>query len=192
MRFGLWIVVLFILGCGDLGMNREQEEYSWSNLLVHTKTANRYYHWEENLRPKLETGNQNIDGCSDIFSQQKGLSTKWKMKGGWLSSKMRNIIVRARNGNRGGIRQTIKLIHWNMGNGWWEGKIAEIEAAIIDFDPDLFFITEANLRADIPSESSQIEGYEMVFPETMESQGYARIMLLIKEGIKYKKLTKGR
>ena len=60
----------------------------------------------------------------------------------------------------------------------------------MDLDPDLLFKSEANLRTEIPPETSHIEGYELVFPSTMETQGYARIMLLVREGIHYKKTEK--
>ena len=109
-------------------------------------------------------------------------------KEGWLNSRLRNSKVRAVNGNRGQFKQTLRLFHWNTGNGWWESKLDEVLAVIEEKDPDIFVVTEANLRANIPEEQTIIDGYEMVLPRTMNSQGYARIVLLIKEGVNYERL----
>ena len=59
-----------------------------------------------------------------------------------------------------------------------------------EIEPDLMFITESNLRAEIEPEASHVEGYELVYPSTMTSQQYARIMLLVEEGVKYRKMER--
>ena len=56
----------------------------------------------------------------------------------------------------------------------------------MDKTPDLLFITEANLWKNTPDELTHIDGYDMVLPDTMNTCGYARIVLLIKPDITYK------
>ena len=75
-----------------------------------------------------------------------------------------------------------------MGHSWWETKRDAIQAAVLEIDPDLMYISEANLREGVAPETSHIEGYEIVYPSTMQTQGYARIILLVREGVKYKKM----
>ena len=106
-------------------------------------------------------------------------------KMGWISSKIRNKRIKTINGNRGGgLKQTIRLSHWNIGNSWWENKKTEIMALIIEEDPDLFFISEANMREDITPEEKYIDGYYHITPNTAVGMGYSRLILLVKEGVK--------
>ena len=106
----------------------------------------------------------------------------------WLTSRVRNKVMKVKNGNRGHLKQNIRLYHWNMGHSWWEAKILEIQAVVNEVDPDLMFISEANLREGVDEVASHVEGYELVYPCTMTTQGYARIMLLVKEGVRFKKM----
>ena len=64
----------------------------------------------------------------------------------------------------------------------------EIQAVVNEVDPDLMFISEANLREGVDEVASHVDGYELVYPSTMSTQGYARIMLLVKEGVSFKKM----
>ena len=96
--------------------------------------------------------------------------------------------IKMSNGNRGNLKHTLKLFHLNMGQSWWESKRDEIQAAVLEIDPDLMYISEANLREDTASETSHIEGYEIVYPNTMRTHGCARIILLVREGVKFKKM----
>ena len=59
---------------------------------------------------------------------------------------------------------------------------------IFEKDPDILFISEVNLMQEIPEEQRYIGGYKLVLPNSMESRGYARLILLIKEDINYKLL----
>ena len=109
----------------------------------------------------------------------KWVEIKWR-----ISSKMQNKSIKIKNGNRGGgLKQTIKLIHWNAGNAWWEQKRDEIEAMLIEKQPDLAFITEANLRTGINDEQKDIQGYYMLTPNMHLNMGYSRILLLAREGV---------
>ena len=59
-----------------------------------------------------------------------------------FSNKVKNKAMKSYNGN---IKTTINVIHWNMGNTYWIHKTDEIEAAINEYSPDLFYISEANI-----------------------------------------------
>ena len=76
------------------------------------------------------------------------------------------------------------MVHWNLGSSWWEGKITEIQALILQTAPDLLYISEANLRNDTPANEKDIEGYYMVLPNTSLQMGYSRLILLVKEGVR--------
>ena len=106
-----------------------------------------------------------------------------------LDNKDRNKRIKSTNGNRNGPRNLVKIIHWNMGSRFWPRKLEEVVALIEEKDPDLLFISEANLMADLPPEQRTVRGYNLVLPNTMVQLGYTRIILLIKEDINYKLLT---
>ena len=110
---------------------------------------------------------------------------KWAEVEGWITNKCRNRKIKTVNGNRGGgIKHTLKIVHWNAGGSWWEAKKEEIEALIFETEPDLLFISEANLRLNTPSEQKDIQGYYMLTPNTHIHMGYSRILLLAREGVK--------
>ena len=103
-----------------------------------------------------------------------------------LSRKMRNKKIKSENGN--GINSVLKITHWNLGAKFWLRKRIDIEALILEKDPDILFISEANLMEETPDEQRHIRGYKMVLSNTMEMRKYARIVLLIKEDIEFKLL----
>ena len=82
------------------------------------------------------------------------------------------------------MKQTLKVLQWNAGNAWWESKRLEIQALIFESEPDLAFISEANLRTNTPPELTNIQGYYMVTPKTDIQMGYSRIVLLAREGVR--------
>ena len=103
----------------------------------------------------------------------------------WISNKLRNKAIKMKNGNRGGgIKQTIKVVHANLGSAFWENKITEIQNLILQLEPDLLFLSEANLRTQIPNEQADISGYFRVLPNTSISMNYSRFVLLVKEGVR--------
>ena len=84
----------------------------------------------------------------------------------------------------------MKLFHWNAGPKHWKRKLVDIELLILERDPDILVIMEANLMNETSEEERNIQGYEMILPLTMETLGYARVVMLIREGINYKVLDK--
>ena len=63
-----------------------------------------------------------------------------------------------------------------------------IETLIQDKNSDILFINEANMMSTVTKEQRHIEGYKMVLPNTMESLGYARLVLLVNMDIEFKSL----
>ena len=63
-------------------------------------------------------------------------------------SKLTNRKIRAVNGNR---MQSFHVAHWNLGAKKWPHKLVEIEALLNEKQPDLCFVSEANLWINTPS-----------------------------------------
>ena len=132
-----------------------------------------------------------MTGGTSTESSEKGgtykvskRNLKWKMTEWHLTNKRRNRQVKSRNGNRGGgVKQTLKIAHWNAGPGWWEHKKVEIESLLLESEPDMLFISEANLRADTSMELREVQGYYLVTPNTELYMNYSRIVLLAREGV---------
>ena len=47
---------------------------------------------------------------------------------------------------------------------------------------DILFISEANMYEYMEEHETRIEGYTMYLRKSMDTMGYARIILLVKEG----------
>ena len=106
------------------------------------------------------------------------------------SKKLRNKLIKMYNGNgNGSLRHSVSILQWNAGNKHWKRKLEIIEALTLEKDPDLLFITEANLMADTTDDEREIPGYRLILPLTLESLKYARIVLLVKIGIEVKVLN---
>ena len=103
-----------------------------------------------------------------------------------LSHKKRNKRVKCENGN--GQNNYLKISHWNIGAKQWHKKIEDIEMFLFEKDPDILIVSEANLMREVTPEQRHVNGYEMVLPNSMQLRGYARIIMLIREGIEYKLL----
>ena len=107
-----------------------------------------------------------------------GLLDGWKERIKLTSRKITNRLRRAYNGNRG-ARNSVQIAHWNLGSCKWERKKTEIEALLLEKDPDIIFISEANLYQDLPEYERQIRGYDMYLPDSMMiKHKYVRIVML--------------
>ena len=73
---------------------------------------------------KLDKGTDTfeLDGQTSYTFPQDGRWDTWTSGERWLSNKRRNSLARAKNGNIAKTKQTIRLYHWNIGNGWWDSK----------------------------------------------------------------------
>ena len=59
-----------------------------------------------------------------------------------ISRKMRNKLVKQINGNG---KNTLLISHWNLGSKKWQNKKNQIQALVDSDNPDVMFISEANL-----------------------------------------------
>ena len=59
----------------------------------------------------------------------------------------------------------------------------------MDTKPDILIVTEANLRKDTPDELKDIDGYNIITPNTVDHLGYSRIVMLAREGIQLTKMN---
>ena len=110
------------------------------------------------------------------------IDTRARTRMSLMSSKNRNKLQHATNVN-GQFKNVLTLAHWNMGSRRFPNKVEEIELLTSELQPDLLYISEANLMKDTPEYCYQIGGYNVFLPRTMDRLGYARIILLVKHGI---------
>ena len=99
-----------------------------------------------------------------------------------LSRKMRNKAVKQVNGNG---KNSLLISHWNLGSKKWINKINQIQALVDTDNPDVLFISEANLDESTPLHETIIEGYEITLPKTVVRNGTARLVLLTKESLEF-------
>ena len=95
-----------------------------------------------------------------------------------ITGKERNKIQKIINGNG-----TLNVGHWNAGSKHWNRKRIDIEVLLLETSLDLLFVSEANLFESTPEWEREVEGYKIILPPSMKSDGYARMVLLYKEGI---------
>ena len=108
----------------------------------------------------------------------------WKVNG-----KMRNRRTKMEHGN-GSVRQNISIIHWNMGARMWERKIQEIEAVILQLNPDIFSISEANLKDELTGSERNIQGYRIYLPKSSVEHPISRIAVLVRDGLEVELVDK--
>ena len=117
-------------------------------------------HWMPSFQP---TGRPNIKVRSILL----------------FSNKDRNSRIKSYNGNRLNL---LKIAHWNAGNSKWETKRIEVEALVLQKQPDILFISEANLCENLEDNQIDIPGYKLHYPRAMMSKHkYARLVLLARE-----------
>ena len=98
------------------------------------------------------------------------------------SNKIRNRMKRMINGNRGS-KDNLKIIHWNMGAKLWENKLLEIQAVILQYKPDIYAVSEANMKLNLQAHQKQIQGYKMYLPRTVEMHNHARLVVLVRDDL---------
>ena len=101
------------------------------------------------------------------------------------TGKIRNKYQRTRNGN-GTNRQNVTIIHWNMGAKIWTRKMLEIEAIILQYTPDIYIISEANLPRSLSEDERRIAGYNILTPPIPDNHNLYRLVVLVKDGMDVK------
>ena len=77
------------------------------------------------------------------------------------------------------------ISHWNLGSKKWNNKRNQIQALVDTDNPDIIFISEANLDESTPPHESLIAGYDITLPKTVTVNGTARLVLLTKESLEF-------
>ena len=86
----------------------------------------------------------------------------------FLSRKESNKLIKQKNGNG---KNSLLISHWNLGSKKWVNKRNQIQALVDTDNPDLIFISEANLDELTPPYESLITGYVITLPKTVIRNG---------------------
>ena len=113
----------------------------------------------------------------------KHRNRKWN-KGEQIIIKKWNKLRKAEHGNG---TKAWSIIHWNMGSKLFQNKLDMIQELVDREKPEMLYISEANLKIEIYENPHEIkiENYDLIIPKTMTRYKHARLILLIKEGLKY-------
>ena len=97
----------------------------------------------------------------------------------WLTARVRNSLMRAKNGNRSARGRGIKLIAWNKGSSYLQNKHHEIEHIIAAEKPHILGLSEANLKKDTDLSLVQHAEYTLHTAPTIDNPqlGIARMVV---------------
>ena len=135
---------------------------------------------------KLKLTSRPVRGIGELLREINwtGQNTHSAQNSWGKSNKVKNKIMHAANGNR--TNKILKIFQWNMGSRAWTKKQDEIQLIIDEINPDLMYITEANIYKDDPEYSTTDREIYPDIPIHMdknEDMNYARIILLIKNDL---------
>ena len=71
-----------------------------------------------------------------------------------------------------------------MGSKFWQRKTHEVEAVILQYSPDVFIISEANMLNSLHDHCKDIIGYSRIVPLTTQVHKIARLVLLVRNGVR--------
>ena len=97
----------------------------------------------------------------------------------WLSSKHRNSLVKAVNGNRACHGRGIKCVLWNKGNSLLQNKQEDIEMIIRTHTPHFLGLCEANLRKGVDLNLVKHQDYNIHVAKSIDNSelGIARVVV---------------
>ena len=101
-----------------------------------------------------------------------------------VSQKVSNKRIKIINGN--GNKKLLKIVNWNLGSRRWHNKVDEVTAMVLDYNPDVAVISEANLKVEVDQHMNYIPGYNIITVADFEVEGLSRLVVLTKEGLEYK------
>ena len=99
------------------------------------------------------------------------------------NKKTQNKTAHAKNGN-----QNLILLNWNKGNSKYCNRIDTIKQIILQHNPHIFCIQEANIYRDDDIRMYQIPGYYLEIDKLLKSKGLARVITYVSHKIRYKRL----
>ena len=134
---------------------------------------------------KMKVVNDNRE-FNKRWEKEQILPAYWTEIRHLMKMKTINKIQHIENGN---LKNTLKIIHWNLGSKKWNRKLTEIGNLLDEQKPDLCYVSEANLWEGLESYEREIPGHYLVLPNTMEFTKHARLVLIVKEGVEVVKLN---
>ena len=163
------------------GVNRlEQEDFKYTRM----KNSN-YFHDKDSAISAY--GDRMTASCISNESPDWVIDRKicqWKS---WaLTGKVRNNLQRTKNGNT--TQKQLKILHWNLGAKLWKNKLEEVELLLDQYKPDICLISEANLWAGLEVHERELVGHKIILPDTMKSQGHARLVMVVRQELHVKVL----
>ena len=76
----------------------------------------------------------------------------------YSSTIITNTEIRTYNGNKD---KGLKIMSWNKGSSYLENSMNIVRQTIQDYNPDIFTLTEAELRPSTPPQLVQVPGYRL-------------------------------
>ena len=71
-------------------------------------------------------------------------------------------ITDKKNGNGKDKMTPLKIIMWNVGSKFWFNKVDNLNHMIMDINPDLAVISEANLQSTTEDQLTNIKDYDII------------------------------
>ena len=97
-----------------------------------------------------------------------------------------NFIAKYTYGNK--QKKGLKNFHLNIRS--LKNKIPEVKNIINNDSPHIFGLSEVELfKASVEEKSLKIPGYDILFPKSWQSQGYARVVVYIKKSLTYEQVN---
>ena len=100
-----------------------------------------------------------------------------------------NFYARYTYGNRGVKNRGVKNMHLNirsLGN-----KMSEIKNLIREHKPHVFGLSETEIKKNqkhFDEDKLKIQGYDLLFPKSWSSKGYARVLVYVKASLDYEQI----
>ena len=118
----------------------------------------------------------------NVFLLDVNKFMRWNTNRRWISSKIMNRRIKSINGNRT-VNSNLSILHWNGGSRKWQNKRLDIELLLREKNPDMLYVSEANLWEGLDSVDKDIPGFKLYLPNTMSTLKHARLVLLAKDDL---------
>ena len=131
----------------------------------------------KNMKNKI---NSNLQKSTLVKNEKLTRIVNKVTKQYYLSSKERNKLIKQTNGNG---KKSISIAHWNLGSKLWKNKRNQTQLPVDSTNPDLLYISEANLDEMTTTFESNIIGYNIIKPKSLSINKTSRLVLLVKDSV---------
>ena len=137
----------------------------------------------ENLESVQAQSQFTLNNCGINLSGQTFIEINYFVK---QEVKDHNFWARYSNGN-GQKKKGILNMHLNIRS--LKYKIHEIKNIVKEYGPHILGLSECELlKVNIDEKSLKIPGYDVLYPSSWSVDGFARILVFVKKGFKYKQI----